>query len=86
MSQVYEQGIVTFSGLASGDRLLNGWNIDVVSGNLAIEPCQGIPVDVTLAASVCKGDSKALADQPLDLRNTVFDRFDHPAIGQGQSG
>jgi hypothetical protein len=59
-----------FSGLASGDRLLDRWNIDVVSGRLAIEPCQAITVDVTLVASVCKGDSTALADQTLDLRST----------------
>jgi hypothetical protein len=47
----------TFSGLASGDKLLDGWNIDIVSGKLAIEPCQAIRVDVTLAAPVCNGSA-----------------------------
>lgn len=82
----YVRAGVRASGLASGDRLLDGWNFDAVSGKLAIDPREAIAVDVTLTASACKGNSAALADQSHDLRNTVFDRFDHPAIGQGQSG
>jgi hypothetical protein len=58
------------------------WNIDVVCGKLEIDPLQLIAVDLIPTVSVCKGESAALADQTLDLRDAVFDRFGRETIVQ----